>query len=26
VTPRAHGKVGKTVSLRFVVRRSRGHH
>jgi Concanavalin A-like lectin/glucanases superfamily len=26
VTPRAHGKVGKTVRLRFVVRRSRRHH
>jgi hypothetical protein len=25
VTPRANGKVGKTVSLRFVVRRSRSH-
>ena len=26
VTPRAHGKVGKTVSLRFVVKRSARHH
>jgi hypothetical protein len=26
VTPRAHGKVGRTVSLRFVVRRSHGKH
>jgi hypothetical protein len=26
MTPRAHGKVGKTVSVRFVVRRSRVHH
>ena len=26
VTPRAHGKAGKTVSLRFMVRRSRSHH
>lgn len=26
VTPRAHGKVGKTVRLRFVVRRSPSHH
>ncbi|MGH2895211.1 MAG: LamG domain-containing protein [Solirubrobacteraceae bacterium] len=25
VTPRAHGKVGKTVSVRLVVRRSHGH-
>jgi hypothetical protein len=25
VTPRAHGKVGKTVTLQFVVRRARAH-
>lgn len=25
VTPRANGKVGKTVSVRFVVRQARAH-
>ena len=26
MTPRASGKVGKTVSVRLVVRKSRAHH